>query len=392
MSPADPGTDQHEPEDSPQEDKALLHAVESAADAAKVGQNVKTLLREIASQFVPPTPPASSPLPSRSLVASVSTADLPRSPPNLPARRTMGQSVWNRADFVLKTLPQQQRARLTSLLSGDTSPLVATFGNWLRGGPKNLIPCVAAYFETSLDALASLEDAQHQAVDAVLGSDALDRIEIIRRYLHHKLAPSARKSHAGAREAGCAVVSEPELFLDLQQDPCFPDFINEMPRLLTDASLALYHALASVLPAGTTKDRMVRADGGDTPVVKRFLHLLCCQTWIVGEFLMYCHDRPASELEVCCIDRVLYSAAKALYLDFLHRRYAAMLQPAPPDDASAFDAGIEAYSHLLAIVEKVQQRIQDVKTIPPCSFLATTVPVINRASDKGSFAIYVLAE
>ena len=137
-----------------------------------------------------------------------------------------------------------------------------------------------------------------------------------------------------------------------------------MPRLLTDASLSMYSEFAATLPAATGEDRVVSPDKEDAREVERFLHLLCCQAEMVEECLYYSENCPTLELEICCDTHVLHSAATALYLDFLQRRYPALLVPPPPDDDSAIDAVSRGFARLLAILDEIRGRLQEAKRAP----------------------------
>jgi len=196
------------------------------------------------------------------------------------------------------------------------------------------------------------------------GTAFMDRMGTIHAYLHHKLAPSARESHASTAGDGRTSIDDREVFIELQSDPNFADFINEMPRLLADAALAMYGALAPTLPAATGDDRVASPDQEEAREVKRFLHVLCRQAVAAVKGIHDSANRPTLDLEHCCHRYVIQSAATALYLDFLHRRHPALLLPPSPDDDQAFDAVARGFEFLMDILNEVQNRLEVAKPVP----------------------------
>jgi hypothetical protein len=215
-----------------------------------------------------------------------------------------------------------------------------------------------ALFETADDAVDVLEHMRRQAINAVPGR----AFGTIHAYLHHRLAPSVHDGYTIHDETGCHSIKEHDLFLELRRDPCFPDFIDEMPRLITDASLCIYRELASTLPAATQEDRVVSRYEVDEQEVRRFLHLLCCQVELAGESIFDSGNHPTLDLELCCQSYVTQSVAIALYLDFLQRRYPAFL--VPPTDPSASDKLASGIVRLQSILKKIEDRLRDTQGTP----------------------------
>ena len=85
------------------------------------------------------------------------------------------------------------------------------------------------------------------------------------------------------------------------------------------------------------------------------------------QFISSAENRPKLDLELCCGLYVVHSAASALYLDFLHRRYPAMLVP-PPRDDDALDAVADGFAFLQNILDRIRDRLQAAQLPPdlPC--------------------------
>ncbi|HZZ29993.1 MAG TPA: hypothetical protein VFE46_18500 [Pirellulales bacterium] len=339
----------------------MLAAIENAACAAGIGKNLRNLLRDIAAQFVPPPRLTLRSLTSWSVTVGAATPVTSFS--SSAAQAPFDSDSLLRAEFFVKVLPRSRRAKLISLLLNNRHPGVAAFCRWLKGGVNNLVPCTARYFEACRHAMPSLESALGESAESLLGSEVLGHLEVIHRYLQHRLAPSAPANHTETGEAKLAIVDEGKLFQDLKQDPRFADFINEMPRLLADASLAVYRALVSTLPNPSVKHRLMLAADQDAGEIRQFLHLLCCQMQMVAEFTVSFVSAPATELEISCLGRVLQSAGKALYLAFLQRRFPALLTPLRADEA-AFEEIEEDYSCLHRILDDAGRRLQDSAILP----------------------------
>jgi hypothetical protein len=340
--------------------RVLLGAVDTAARAAKIGDNLRKLLLDAVSQSNVALAPAIDPRSTWAVVVSPSGSAFR---PNAAGTSTgVSADVGNRAAYVLRVLSRRQRAAFITQLCRDPQPLVRMLGDRLRSASPNLVAGTAPYFETARSAVERIEIAQQQAIDTVLGSDVLDRIDVIHNYFQHRLAPSTRERHSAKGESGIILIEESDLFHDLSQDPSFADFTCEMPRLITDAALALYRAIAPVIRPQKAKVSGYPSDEDVARDLGKFLHLVCCLSDALATLFPCFVSGPVGELETCCRYRVVSSAAKALYLDFLFGRFPMLLKPGNDDSARLNVA--KGFRGARAIAERANQRLQDPSIIP----------------------------
>ena len=338
----------------------LLGALDNAAQAAKIGGHLRRILLDAVNQSNVSLAPAIDPRSTSSVLVNPSGSAFLS---NAVAREgTVPAEVQQRAAYVLRILSRRQSAALVSQLCRDPRPLVRMLGDRLRSAPPNLVAGTAAYFETAASAVERIEMAQQQTIDAVLGSEVLRRIEVIHNYVQHRLAPSTRQRHAAQGSGGVMLIAESDLFQDLSCDPCFVDFISEMPRLITDAALALYRAIAPLIRPRKAKVSGYPSADEVARDLRRFLHLVCCLVDSMATLFPCFVNGPVSELETCCRSRVVSSAAKALYLDFLFGRFPMLLKPG--DDDAARHNIVERFRGARAIVDRAYQRLQDPSIIP----------------------------
>jgi len=323
-----------------QETQALASRIQGAAREAEIGEQISRTIRTVAQQFMEKMAPPSSPLsPFLSHTIDVTgDAILVTPAAGLPKAPSLDGETLNRMAFVLQLLTKQQRGCFFDLLLEDPDARMGKFAAFLTGGihvegstPSNVISRTAVFFGTKPEAIASLEVAQHRAMEAFLGSEAPMKLATIHAYLQHALPPTATARHRVPVTSYVTAVDETKLFDDLSQDPRFSDFIDEMPLLLTNASLATYHALAS----GVFSDER-EGEGTDTEDMENLrtrLHLICSLQELLRQYYIYeTRGEPISELESTCVHRVLLSVGKGLLLDYLHRHHPSVLLPPPSDD------------------------------------------------------------
>jgi len=309
---------------------------------------------------------------------------------------TMPTDVARQLGIRLCGVVDHHRSALIALLTGHHDAYVSKFGSFLKQvvdwemDERGLFTDAAEYFGTPSDRIPSLIMAKNEATDAFIASDALRKIATVRAYLQGDWAPVVHESYSRQLEF-FRQSQESDLFAALMTNEHYPALIDEMPALLSKSSHAMYRSLRCVLPPTSEGDQL--ATDADAPDVQQFLHLLCVLLTTTQQYFPCSQQK--SDLEVCCIYRIQSSVAKALFMDFLSRRFPGLLRVPSSEDFVAQEECGRSFETIAEMLKTVVRRLRDDSKKPPSAslgrFKVASEDLLHRLEDLVSWLCYMVS-